>query len=125
MKNLLFVSVYPFPQDMGSKQHALYFLKALNMRFNVHCLFFMPPDTATPLASELTANGLDPGKTSFSFFQAIAKKNKYAQFCDKILAYPGFYINSATHAHGLNLIRSIMEKQAIDIVHFENFWFAK
>jgi len=29
MKNLLFISTYPFPLDMGSKQHAYFFLKAL------------------------------------------------------------------------------------------------
>ena len=48
MKNILFISSYPFPLDKGSNQHAFFFIKALSAKFNVYCLFFAQPRHALP-----------------------------------------------------------------------------
>lgn len=125
MKNLLFVSTCPLPMDRGSNLHAFYFLKALTPCFKVYCIFFIEPHRELPSVHDMDALNLDIKDYDFCFFHRSKNNNKYSLFVRRIATFPGCYINAATNAHGLEKIGAYIEKYSIDIVHFENFWYAR
>jgi glycosyltransferase involved in cell wall biosynthesis len=123
MKNLLFISVYPFPLDMGSKQHAYFFIKALCEHFNVYCLFFIPPGFPIPMQDELDAIDLDIKGLRLCFFNTPNKNKNYLEYLRNIVNFPNSFTKLATHSNGYHAIKSCIEKYSIDTVHFEHFWF--
>jgi len=125
MNNLLFISSYPFPLDMGSKQHAYYFLKALTQQFNVYCVFFLPPHTVPPTNKGTDSKDLNIKDCDFCFFDNPSNNNKYVQLINKSKAFPNSFMNLATNSHGLRTINSYIDKYSIHIVHFEHFWYTK
>ena len=125
MKNILFISSYPFPLDKGSNQHAFFFIKALSARFNVYCLFFAQPGHALPedIDKPLAALGIkDYGMCHFSNSR---KRGRLSSVVHRVMAFPGPYMNLATHAGGLAKIKDFIERYDIDMVHIEHFHYAK
>jgi glycosyltransferase involved in cell wall biosynthesis len=125
MRNLLFVSTCPLPVDRGSNLHAYYFLKALALNFNVYCIFFIEPHRELPSAQDLNAFNIDIKDYDFCFFRRPPEHSKYALIISKFATFPSSYINAATNGHGRKLIKDYIQKYAIDIVHFENFWYGR
>jgi glycosyltransferase involved in cell wall biosynthesis len=125
MKNLLFVSIYPFPVDMGSKQHAYYFLKAFSGLYNVYCVFFIPPHRESPLDADSDLAGLNIKAYQLCHFNKPVKMGVYTQHFRNIIEFPISYMNLATHRQGLQIINTFIERYAINIVHFEHFWLTK
>lgn len=125
MKNLLFISTYPFPLDMGSKQHAYNFLKALTGIVNVYCLFFIQPHKEIPVNPDTDLMELGIKAFKFCHFQKFKNKNGLSLFFKGILAFPNNFMNLATHRQGLRNINSFIDSYGIDIVHFEHFWYTK
>ena len=125
MKNLLFISTYPFPLDMGSKQHAYYFIKSLVDTFNVYCIFFVPPNTAVPLGPTSNILGLGVKDYSICTYKELVASHGIKKWVKQAFAFPNRYMNHATHHDGLNLIRTYITKYRINIIHFEHFWYTK
>lgn len=125
MKNLLFISTYPFPIDMGSKQHAFYFLKALSNIYNVYCIFFIPPKNETPSNVEADLNGIGVKAYEICHFKKPSNEIGYGRFLKNIIAFPNFFTRMATHPQGVKVINSFIERYSITIVHFEHFWYTK
>jgi glycosyltransferase involved in cell wall biosynthesis len=125
MKNILFISSYPFPLDKGSNQHAYFFIKALSAKFNVYCLFFAQPGHALPddLDAPLEALGIQ-AYTLCNFSNAL-RRGRVASALHRIMSFPGVYMNLATHLAGSAAIDDFIKRYAIDIVHIEHFHYAK
>ncbi len=88
MKNLLFISVYPFPLDMGSKQHAYFFLKALVAQFNVYCIFFIAPTRQVPSNAKTDILGLGVKDHAFCNFEVSPTRNKYKKMVNDLVTFP-------------------------------------
>jgi glycosyltransferase involved in cell wall biosynthesis len=125
MKNLLFISIYPFPLDMGSRQHAYFFIKALSEHFNVYCLFFIPSGTHPPAQDELDAIDLNIKGIELCYFNTPSINHRYLEYFKRIYDFPNSFTKLATHRSGRHAIKSYIEKYSINIVHFEHFWFTK
>jgi glycosyltransferase involved in cell wall biosynthesis len=125
MKNLLFISSYPLPLGKGSNQHAYFFLKALTLRFNVYCVFFLQPAEEEP--SDNLQELVDLGIKNFEFcqYKDYISHSKYVDVLKEIFSFPGVYMNLATHQVGLNIINDNIDKYAIDIVHIEHMHYLK
>lgn len=123
MKNLLFISMYPFPPNIGSKQHAYYFLKSLTGQFNVYCIFFTPPHQQPPENPDADLDGMDvKGYEICRFAPAADKGNPIFTFFNKMVAFPNHFIHLATNPEGLECIERSITRHGIDIVHFEHIW---
>jgi glycosyltransferase involved in cell wall biosynthesis len=122
MKNILFISMYPFPVDMGSKQHAYYFLKSLAGKYNVYCIFFIPPHKAPPgdVAAHLT--GLGVKAYDICQFEPPSNNRRYLKLLKSWIAFPNAFMNAATHENGMKTISRYIKEYHIDAVHFEHFW---
>jgi glycosyltransferase involved in cell wall biosynthesis len=125
MKNLLFISTYPFPLDMGSKQHAYYFIKALSGIYNVYCIFFIPPHVEKPQNPEADLASLDIKAYCLCHFSKPKRVNPYRRFIGSVAAFPSPFMKLATHRQGLDTIKSFIDKYDISIVHFEHFWYTQ
>ena len=123
-KKLLFIAVYPFPLNMGSKQHAYYFLKALSRLCEVYCIFFIPPGMPAPSQEELNAIDLDLKGIKLCFFKTSKIRHNQLQYIINLVSFPNRFSKLATHEAGYKAIISSINKWAIDIVHVEHFWFA-
>jgi glycosyltransferase involved in cell wall biosynthesis len=133
MKNLLFISSYPFPLYKGSNQHAFFFIKSLTSIFNVYCIFFIQPENRKEFQDNLRAGDLDIKDYAISFFKeeqdsilfAKISKNKYYVKIRRIFHFPYYYMNMATHDDGKRLIQRFTKQYSIDVVHVEHFHYAK
>ena len=125
MKNLLFISTYPFPLNMGSYQHAYFFLKALSRYFNIFCVFFIPPHKIPPADAGKDLLDLKIKDYHLCYFNSPSTQNKYARLIHGIISFPSLYINLATNSNSLQKIKAIINKYSIDIVHFEHFHYVK
>jgi glycosyltransferase involved in cell wall biosynthesis len=125
MKNILFISSYPFPLDKGSNQHAFFFIKALSARYNVYCLFFAKPGHSLPKDLDTPLTELGIKAYELCSFSKSRKNSRIASVLHRILAFPGAYMNLATHSEGKAAIDDMIRHYAIDIVHIEHFHYAK
>ncbi len=125
MKNILFISTYPFPIDMGSKQHAYFMLKALSLHFNVYCIFFLQPWQTLSSGSVEIPSDLKSNSYEMCYLNEHYTTDKLHNFLKKILSFPGLYMNRATHAKGLATILEYIKKYDIDVIHFEHFHYVK
>lgn len=125
MKNLLFISSYPFPLDKGSSQHAYYFLKALGADFNIYCIFFVQPDRAQPGIPDTVLAVLNIKDYRICHFSPAKKRGRLGATLRRIGAFPSPYMNRATNPAGMAAIEHFTQNYAIDIVHIEHFHYAK
>ena len=133
MKNLLFISSYPFPLYKGSNQHAHFFVKALSSMFNVYCIFFVQPENRKNFQDVVNKNEVGIKEYAVCYFKpapkgVLSKKydnNKYLLKLRQIFQFPYSYMNSATHEEGKQVIQHFVEKHSIDIVHVEHFHYTK
>ncbi len=123
-KNLLFISAYPFPLDMGSKQHAYFMMKALATYFNLICVFFLSENSSRYF--NLESDLLKIGVKDFKLLNFNAKE-KYGIFkrINEILSFPNSFMNSATYPLACRVIKSLISKHSVEIAFFEHFWFTK
>jgi hypothetical protein len=125
MKNLLFISPYPFPIDKGLNQHAFYFMKALTMLFNVYCVFFVPPGREIPTNLPNSLSQLDIKHYDLCFLHHPSKMGWVKSALRAISAFPGSYMRLCTTPEGRIKIENAINRYSIDIVHFEYFNYAK
>lgn len=125
MKNLLFISTYPFPLNMGSSQHAYFFLKALSCHFNIYCVFFIPPYKIPPADAGKDLSNLNIKDYQLCYFNSPSTQNKYARLIRRISSFPGHYMNLATNSEGIQRVKAFINKYSINIVHFEHFHYVK
>ena len=125
MKNLLFISSYPFPLDKGSNQHAFYFLKVLTEHFNVYCVFFIQPDREIPTNLQNSLSNLDIKHYELCFFYHPLKVGRVRSALRAIAAFPGQYMCLATIPEGRIKIEQFINQYSIDIVHIEHFHYLK
>jgi glycosyltransferase involved in cell wall biosynthesis len=125
VKNLLFISSYPFPLDKGSNQHAFYFLKALTRLFNVYCVFFVQPERKILTNPQDALHELDIKHYDLCFFHHPRKEGKIKSALRAITAFPGTYMSLATTPEGRIKIEKAISRYSIDIVHIEHFHYLK
>lgn len=125
MKNLLFISSYPFPLDKGSNQHAYYFLKALCARFKVTCIFFTQPGHDLPDDIDKPLAALDIYQYDICRFSLSPKRGRVVATLRRLGAFPGPYMNLAVNSANLEKIESVVRKNAIEVMHIEHFHYAK
>jgi glycosyltransferase involved in cell wall biosynthesis len=125
MNNLLFISICPFPMDMGSKQHAYYYLKALCSFCNVYCIFFIAPNQEVPINMQSDIMSLGVKAYQVCYFKNLSVNNGYGRFLREVISFPCNFMNLATHKGGFQTINALVERYHIDIIHFEHFWFTK
>ncbi|MCP5179932.1 MAG: glycosyltransferase family 4 protein [Pseudomonadales bacterium] len=125
MKRVLFVSSYPFPMNMGSRQHAYYMIRALAEQHEVHCLFFLPSDGHLPEDALSQLGPLGVVSVSFLHFREARKRGRFAGVVRSLFSYPISHMVDATHADGLAEIHRLVRTYAIEVIHYESLWYTK
>jgi glycosyltransferase involved in cell wall biosynthesis len=125
MKNLLFISSYPFPLDKGSNQHAFYFLKVLTKLFKVYCVFFVQPGLNISENSAISLSSLDIKNYDLCFFQQHPKEGRIKSTLRALAAFPGMYMCLATTPEGRIKLQKAIDRYSINIVHIEHFHYLK
>lgn len=125
MKNLLFISSYPFPLNKGSNQHAYFLMKALTIHYNVYCIFFVQPGSTTDILDKRKLIELGIQKYKICYFKPDKRRNKYIDRLSGIADFPYKYMKRATHQRGSFIINNYIRDYSIEIVHFEHFHYTK
>lgn len=125
MKNILFISSYPFPLNKGSNQHAYFFIKALSLHYNVYCIFFVQPENVNVAHSNLGSHDLPVKRFDVCHFREKPERKIFFPRIRNIFVFPYEYMNRATHKQGLQLINSYIRDYSIDIIHFEHLHYVK
>lgn len=125
MKNVLFISSYPFPLNKGSNQHAYFFIKALSLHYNVYCVFFVQPENINGDYGKLYSYDLPVKRFDICDFNDNSGKGIFYYRMQNIFAFPYEYMNLATHRRGMKLINSYINNYSIDIIHFEHLHYVK
>lgn len=122
VKNILFVSSYPFPLDKGAFQHAYVYLKTLAAHFNVYGVFFLPADTPQPSRDEARRFLGEMGIRRYEFCRYAdgGCRKRFLGAIEELTAFPYLYMKKATHAEGAKIINEFIRTHSIDIVHFES-----
>lgn len=125
MKNILFISSYPFPLNKGSNQHAYFFIKALALHHNVYCIFFVQPENISIGHGNRDSYDLPVKRFDICHFSDRPERNIFYSKIRNIVSFPYEYMNRATHKQGLQLINNYIKNYSIDIIHFEHLHYAK
>ena len=125
MKNLLFISSYPFPLDMGSNQHAYFFIKALSHHFNIYCVFFIAPNKLPFLDTDQKLSDLNIKDYRLCYFRTPSRHKKIAYLFKRIISFPNYYMHLAKNPQGLKTINECVRRYSIDIIHFEHFHYTR
>jgi glycosyltransferase involved in cell wall biosynthesis len=125
MKNLLFISSYPFPLDMGSNQHAYFFIKALSHYFNIYCVFFLAPNKLPFSDTDENLSELNIKDYRLCYFRTPSRSKKIAYLLKRIIAFPNYYMHLAKNPQSLKTINECVKQYSIDIIHFEHFHYTR
>ncbi len=127
MRNILFVSTYPFPLDKGAFQHAYLYLKTLAAYFNVYGIFFLPVNAPEPSRDEADhlMHELRVKAYEFCRYRDDIHRNRFIYAMQQLAAFPYLHMQMATHPEGSKRINDYIQRFSIDLVHFELFHYTR